>query len=195
MSKAERTKAFIIEKTAPIFNKKGFAGTSLNDMTAATGLTKGSIYGNFSNKDEVAIAVFDYNLQKLNACVSAKFSKQKTAKDKLMVYVNRYEEIFNSVCDDGGCPILNTAIDADDTHPQLRNQVAKAVVSWKTKLIQILEQGKADGEFNAGIDAEQIALTMIAMIEGSIMISKLLGSSTHMATVMKSLKKMIDDLK
>ncbi|RZJ16808.1 MAG: hypothetical protein EON51_18140 [Acinetobacter sp.] len=112
-----------------------------------------------------------------------------------MVYVNSYEEIFNSVCDDGGCPILNTAIDADDTHPQLRNQVAKAVLSWKEKLIQILEQGRADGEFNAGINAEQIALTIIAMIEGSIMISKLLGSSTHIATVMKSLKKMIDDLK
>ncbi|RZL47658.1 MAG: TetR/AcrR family transcriptional regulator, partial [Pedobacter sp.] len=115
MSKAERTKSFIIEKTASIFNKKGFAGTSLNDMTAATGLTKGSIYGNFANKDEVAIAVFDYNLQKLNACVAAQFSKQKTAKDKLMVYVNNYEEIFNSSCDDGGCPILNTATDADDT--------------------------------------------------------------------------------
>ncbi|WP_316771406.1 TetR/AcrR family transcriptional regulator [Pedobacter frigiditerrae] len=195
MSKAERTKAFIIEKTAAIFNKKGFAGTSLNDMTEATGLTKGSIYGNFSNKDEVALAVFDYNLQKLNACVAAQFSKQKTAKDKLMVYVNKYEEIFNSSCDDGGCPILNTAIEADDTHPQLRNQVAKAVLSWKGKLTQILEQGKADGEFNANINTEQIALTMISMIEGSVMISKLLGSSAYIGTVMQSLKKMINDLK
>jgi TetR/AcrR family transcriptional repressor of nem operon len=195
MSKAERTKAFIIEKTAPIFNKKGFAGTSLNDMTEATGLTKGSIYGNFSNKDEVAIAVFDYNLQKLNACVAAQFAKHTRAKEKLMVYVNNYEQIFNSSCDDGGCPILNTAIDADDTHPQLRNQVAKAVLSWKGKLIQILEQGKADGEFNANINTDQIATTMIAMIEGSIMISKLLGSSSHIAPVLLSLKKMINDLK
>ena len=59
MSKAEKTRQFIIEKTAPIFNKKGFAGTSLSDMTEATGLTKGSIYGNFADKDEVAMAAFD----------------------------------------------------------------------------------------------------------------------------------------
>ncbi len=65
MTKAEQTRAFIIEKTAPLFNKKGFEGTSLSDMTTATGLTKGSIYGNFSNKDEVALEVFDYNLQKI----------------------------------------------------------------------------------------------------------------------------------
>lgn len=43
MTKAEKTRNFIVEKTAPIFNMKGYAGTSLNDITAATGLTKGSI--------------------------------------------------------------------------------------------------------------------------------------------------------
>jgi hypothetical protein len=62
MSKAEKTRAFIIEKAAPIFNMKGFAGTSMADLTEATGLTKGAIYGNFENKDEVALAVYDYNL-------------------------------------------------------------------------------------------------------------------------------------
>jgi len=61
MSKAERTKQFIIERTAPIFNSKGYAGTSMNDIMNATGLTKGSIYGNFENKDEVALAAFDQN--------------------------------------------------------------------------------------------------------------------------------------
>ena len=153
MSKAERTKAFIIEKTAPIFNKKGFAGTSLNDMTEATGLTKGSIYGNFANKDEVASAVFDYNLHKLNANVTAQFAKEKTAKGKLLVYVNNYEQIFNPSFKDGGCPILNTAVEADDTHPQLRKQAIKAVLAWKDKLIKILEEGKQNNEFNAATDA------------------------------------------
>lgn len=43
MNKAQRTRQFIVEKTAPIFNVKGYAGTSLADMTEATGLTKGSV--------------------------------------------------------------------------------------------------------------------------------------------------------
>src|SRR5215204_2574009 len=66
VSKADQTKAFIIEKTAPLFNTKGYEGTSMSDIEAATGLTKGSIYGNFTNKDEVALAVFDFNLQKID---------------------------------------------------------------------------------------------------------------------------------
>ena len=65
LSKSERTKKFIIEKTAPVFNEKGYAGTSMNDLMMVTGLTKGSIYGNFQNKDEVALAAFDYNFGKV----------------------------------------------------------------------------------------------------------------------------------
>src|SRR6185436_17212542 len=63
MSKAENAKAYIVEKTAAIFNKKGYAGTSLADLTEATGLTKGALYGNFKNKDEIALAVFDHNVE------------------------------------------------------------------------------------------------------------------------------------
>jgi TetR/AcrR family transcriptional repressor of nem operon len=60
-SKSDRTRQFIIGSTANLFNMKGYAGTSLSDITGAFGLTKGSIYGNFANKEEVALAVFDYN--------------------------------------------------------------------------------------------------------------------------------------
>ncbi|RZL99390.1 MAG: TetR/AcrR family transcriptional regulator, partial [Pedobacter sp.] len=71
-SKAERTRQLIIEQTAPIFNTKGYAGTSMNDLTAATGLTKGAIYGNFENKDEVAVAAFDYNFSKITEHLKGK---------------------------------------------------------------------------------------------------------------------------
>src|SRR3954467_6490489 len=95
MSKAEQTKAFIIEKTAPIFNVKGYAGTSLSDMTEATGLTKGSIYGNFENKDEVALAAFEHNWKCIQAVLREEMDKRKTYKDKLLVFARVYEN-FNS---------------------------------------------------------------------------------------------------
>ena len=80
MSKAARTKQFIIEKTAPIFNMKGYSGTSINDITDATGLTKGSIYGNFANKDEVALAAFRFNVKKLHDIFAREIEKEKSLK-------------------------------------------------------------------------------------------------------------------
>jgi len=194
MSKAEQTKAYIIEKTAPLFNTKGFAGTSLSDMTEATGLTKGSIYGNFANKDEVALAVFDYNLHKVQGIIKQEISKHETVKDQLLVYVSVYDNFLKHPFPIGGCPILNTAVDSDDTHPGLRKKAADAFLSWKRHIILLLEKGINNKEFRKDIDTEQTALAMIALIEGGIMIYKLTGKLNYRKAVMQQVENIIHSL-
>jgi len=194
MTKAEKTRNFIVEKTAPIFNMKGYAGTSLNDITAATGLTKGSIYGNFANKDEVALAAFDYNLNNVSSRIEAEMNRQASIKDKLLVYIDIYQKFIDGSVSEGGCPVLNTAIDADDTHPELRGRVLKAVLDWKNKIAKLVETGIANKEINSNHNPEQIALTIIAMVEGGIMISKLTSKTEYWNLIMGSLKKYVDSL-
>jgi TetR/AcrR family transcriptional repressor of nem operon len=194
MSKAEKTKQFIIEQTAPVFNKKGYAGTSLNDITQATGLTKGSIYGNFGGKDEVALAVFDYNLKKVTSIFEAEMSKCNTTREKLMVYVKVYSEFQNFAFPAGGCPMQNTAIEADDTHPQLKKKALNAILTWKKVIANVIEQGIKNKEIREGVHAEQIALTMIATIEGMTMIANLTGKANYRKLIIQSIEKMITDL-
>ena len=62
-TKAEKTSQYIVETTAPLFNKNGYTGTSLSDITDTTGLTKGAIYGNFKNKEELALEAFNFNVK------------------------------------------------------------------------------------------------------------------------------------
>lgn len=194
MTKAEQTKAFIIEKTAPVFNTKGYAGTSLSDMTEATGLTKGSIYGNFANKDEVALAVFDHNLQKVGKIIKAEMSRHSSVKEQLMVYVNVYGNYLKFPFPVGGCPILNTAIEADDTHEALKQKAADAIQSWKSNIVNLIKKGISNKEFNKHIDAEQVALTIIAMIEGATMITRLTGKNNYRKAIMQSVEKIIEEL-
>lgn len=194
MSKAEKTRQFIIEKTAPVFNKKGYAGTSLSDLTEATGLTKGSIYGNFEGKDEVALEAFDYNSKKVNAIITTEMAQQQTYRDKMLVYVRVYEHFLKYPFPPGGCPILNTATEADDTHPALKEKACAAFIHWKTNIIRIVEEGMRAGEFKPGQNAEQIALTIIATIEGAIMIAKLSGNLHYKNTILKSVEALINAL-
>jgi AcrR family transcriptional regulator len=194
MSKAAQTRAYIIEKTATVFNKKGYAGTSLTDLTAATGLTKGSIYGNFANKDEVALAVFDYNLKKVENIISVEMAKQKTAKAQLLVYANVYARFLKLPATEGGCPIQNTATEADDTHPALKEKAKSAILSWKNKIVKLVEKGRQNKEFTASFDPEQVALTVIATIEGGIMITGITGKLNYMRLVIQSVEKMIEEL-
>ena len=194
MSKAEKTRQFILEKTAPIFNKKGYAGTSLNDMTDATGLTKGSIYGNFTNKDDVALAAFDFNVQKVRNIISHEMASHETVREQLLVYVNVYEDFLKHPFPVGGCPILNTSVEADDTHEPLKQKACDAVMAWKNNITKLIKKGIDNNEFKGTVDAEQAALTLIAMIEGAIMITKVTGKINYRKMIMRSAETFINSL-
>lgn len=193
MGKAEQTKSFIIEKTAQIFNMKGYCGTSLQDLTLATGLTKGSIYGNFKNKDEVALAVFDYNRNRMASFFTSEIAKRKTSREKLLAYPELYGNFFSNDFMRGGCPVMNTAIEADDTHPKLKEAAKKALITWTESLVYIIEQGKKEGEFKGDTNPEESALAILSLIEGAVMITKLTGKIDSLMLIMKTLKELINE--
>jgi AcrR family transcriptional regulator len=195
LSKAERTRQFIIERTSSIFNKKGYAGTSLSDLTEATGLTKGSIYGNFKNKEEVAAEVFEYNSGKVRKQIQERIQRANSYHDKLLVYAKVYHSFTRGDFIPGGCPILNTAVDADDTNPLLKDKAARAVIRWKTGIENLIKAGIEAGELKPDIHATETALSMIAMIEGGIMISKVTDSPANLDIVLASVHHMVDSLK
>ena len=191
MGKAEKTRELIIQKTAPIFNKKGYAGTSLSDMTEATGLTKGSIYGNFADKDEVALAAFAYNTSIVSATVRAEMAKKASYREKLMVYVDVYGSIAQTPLLEGGCPVLNTITESDDTHPQLKARAAEALMGWKDRLTALIGEGIKAGEFKADTNAEETAVTMISLLEGIVIFAKATGKPIYRKHIMNSLTKLI----
>jgi len=194
MSKADKTKELIIQKTAGIFNTKGFSGTSLADMTDVTGLTKGSIYGNFKNKNEVAMEAFKFNLQIMNHLFANEMVKKNTFRDKLLVYSEVVGEFSEAKFPHGGCPILNTAVESDDTHPELKQKAQKALLGWKDSIVELLQSGIETGEFKPELNTEQVAITMLASLEGAIMIRKLTDSQEYIQLIMKSLKDYIEKL-
>jgi AcrR family transcriptional regulator len=134
MSKADLTRQFIIEKTAPLFNAKGYAGTSLNDMMDATGLSKGSIYGNFGGKDDVAAAAFDHNFGTVVELLRSRMQVRQTMIEKLLVYPETYRDFLKIPYLKGGCPLLNTSVEADDTHPVLKQKAFNALKLWQNSI-------------------------------------------------------------
>ncbi len=194
MTKSEQTKAFIIETTAPLFNKKGYAGTSLSDITNATHLTKGCIYGIFANKDEVAMAAFDYNLNKQNAIIRKEMDKCKTVREKLLVYGKVYAQYRDYAFPDGGCPILNTATESDDTHEGLKRRVKDALVSWKKNLTELVQSGIDSKEFSRNTNPEQVALMIIAITEGAMMIAGIMNKQTYRTSIMQAMTTFINNI-
>lgn len=195
LSKADRTRNFIIEKSAAVFNSKGYAGTSLNDIMEATGLTKGSVYGNFQNKDEVALAAFDYNYETVVSMLRSRIKSRDTIIDKLLVYPEFYRNFLKIPFLKGGCPILNTSTEADDTHPQLREKALHALNFWRRSVENLVKQGIETKEIKSNVDPGEFASILMTLVEGAVMLAKVTGKPKELIAAMDLLEQLIRNLK
>lgn len=195
MSKAESTKQFIIEKTAPVFNIKGYAGTSINDLTKATGLTRGGIYGNFENKDEVAIAAFDYNFQRVAMYIKDQMENRDAVIDKLLVYPETYRNFMKLAFLRNGCPLANASTEADDTHPLLREKTANALNYWRSSIERHLKTGMENGEIKSTIVINEVVAVIAGLIQAGILQAKVSGKMNYLNASMDFLERMIIALK
>jgi len=192
--RSEETRQLIIEATAGIFNTKGYAGTSLTDLTEATKLTKGSIYGNFENKEEVALAVFDYTIDRRNKVIARALAHVNTNKEKLLAYLSVFGSTNSKAFVAGGCPILNAGTEADDTFELLRKKVHKVIVDCKKELEGFLAAGITAKEFRKDVDPEKTALTLIALVEGAILLGKTTNKSAYLDMVLESARELIHSI-
>jgi TetR/AcrR family transcriptional repressor of nem operon len=195
MSKAERTRQFIIEKIATVFNSKGYAGTSINDIIDVTGLTKGSIYGNFKNKDEVALAAFDHNFAKVTQHIGTRIRERESAIQKLLVYPETHRQILSLPFLKGGCPVLNTSVESDDTHPDLKSKAVAALNLWRASVESIITKGIQTKEIKKSTNATEFAAILISLTEGAVMQAKVTGRKTELNVTMDFLEKLIKELK
>lgn len=194
MSKADRTRQFIIEKTAALFNTKGFEGTSLQDLTAATGLTKGALYGNFNSKDEIAEAAFRYSIRKVKKMIAAKADAADTYKKSLIALVDFFASYVSKPPIPGGCPLMNTAIEADDFRTSMRRVVTQELLSTIDYISELLTKGVEAGEFKNSIDCKKLAYTFFCSIEGALMFSRVERSSEPMDIIVEHCKKILDQI-
>ncbi len=194
MSKSEETKAFIIRKAAPIFNTKGYVATSLKDITDATQMTKGAIYGNFGSKEAVAIAVLEYTAQKIFGLMGKMVRNATNAPDKLRAILDFYESYITNPPIEGGCPILNTAIEVDDGNPNLRLKVTRMLETLHSSMFKILQRGIREGQVKPDIDIEAFGYMFVASLEGSIMIARVQGDIRSYMIIKKQLEKQIQEI-
>jgi TetR/AcrR family transcriptional repressor of nem operon len=172
MRKGERTKQEIIRKAAPIFNEKGYDGAALSDLMRATGLEKGGIYRHFDSKEQLAAEAFDYAWK---VALDTRFEGTQEISntvDRLKRIVWNFRDQRSGLVP-GGCPLLNTAIDADDGNTKLRAKALAALRSWLKRLQSVIEEGKRRGEILRGVDSSELGTLIISTLEGSLMVSRL----------------------
>ena len=194
MSKAENTKAHIIQQAARLFNQKGYAGSSIAEIMEATGLKKGGIYNHFKSKDDIAIQAFDYAVSLVQKQTWNVVKQEKNAISRLKALLKNHLDYIDNPPRTGGCPIVNTAIESDDAYPILRDRARKAMDSWQILIVRIVQKGIKKQEIQPNIEPEVVASFLISAIEGAIMMSQLYQDAIHLKRVVNSLERYIESL-
>lgn len=193
MTKGERTRQLIIEKAAPLFNKNGYAGTSLTDIMRVTGLAKGGLYGNFKNKDEIAALTFEYAYNKIKTAILMKVCNCTSSLEKLVAILQFYRHYITNPPIEGGCPLLNTSVEADDSFPFLKTRARAAQNEMLESLVKIFQAGKKQGEFRADMQPQQEAENMYALIEGGIVMAKINDNPTILHRIVDRIRERLEN--
>jgi hypothetical protein len=94
----------------------------------------------------------------------------------------------------GGCPLLNTAVEADDHRPDMRPVVVEELISVVNFIASLLRKGVRAGEFTDDIHPRELAYTFFCAIEGAIMFSRVEASAEPMRIIVKHCKNKLDQI-
>ncbi len=175
LSKGELTRREIVKKAAPLFNRKGYEGTSLSDLMQATGLQKGGIYRHFSSKQQLAGEAFDYTWEKAVTGRLAGVNDVPNSVLRLKKMIDNFVEKREGLVP-GGCPHMNTAVESDDGNAHLRARAKKALESWAARITKITAEGIACREINTRTNPHDLAQLIISALEGALLLSRLQNS-------------------
>jgi len=192
MTKGESTRQRIVERAAVLFNQRGFAGCSMHDVMEAAGIEKGGLYRHFRSKEELAAEAFRYALAASAKIRTEHLEGSASAASRLREIVGNFVAIPSAVA--GGCPLMNTAIDSDDGNPALRALALGGVRAWRRRIAAIVREGKRDGEIRTDADPLWLANTIVAALEGALMISRLERTNAALLHAQTSLFLIIDSV-
>jgi len=190
MTKGEETRQRIVEKAAALLNQRGFSGFSMSALMEATGLEKGGIYRHFDSKEQLAAEAFEYAWQAALSTRMRDLESISNSIEWLRQFITNFVQRRSTV--PGGCPLFNTAVDADDGNPVLRQLALRALRGWRDDLVRVVKGGIECREIKRETNPKELADIIISSLEGALMMSRLEGDKEAMLITQSFLNSYLD---
>ncbi|MFH5185339.1 TetR/AcrR family transcriptional regulator [Paenibacillus sp. TAB 01] len=191
MNKPDDVREKIINEAMLLFNTRGIAQTSIQDIMQAAALPKGAIYRRFENKEMIVLAAFERAKGILLECFVQAEQEGTNVLDKLMKVSAVYQDAVNNPPIPGGCPLLNMAVESDGSFPELQQKAHEAYQAMVQFVGSIIDQGIRNAEIRPDTDAIELASFLTDSLEGAIMASRLTGSADPIQRYMKYVERLV----
>ena len=193
MSKAAATRHDILEKAFGIIYTKGYQTTSVDEIIAATKVTKGAFYYHFKNKDEMGVAIIN-EIVKPTMLSSLAGPMEKAADPLAQIYEMTKALLFDIpfLTIESGCPVGNLAHEMTPWNMEFGNAISEITTMWKSTIEQSLKKGKETGMVRNDVNEEQVAYFVMSGYWGIRNFGKLSNSSECYHSYLRELKIYLD---
>jgi TetR/AcrR family transcriptional repressor of nem operon len=182
----------IVRGAARLFLTRSYDGVSVDELCAAADVRKGSFYYYFSSKPELAAAVIDFHIDALIARMAevragTPIERLHGLADVTGEIQTRYQERFGRIV---GCPFGNLAAELSTIDDLVRSRIAAAFQRWEDQIAIVCREVDAVGGLRPGLDPDRLAHTLLAQIQGQILLAKATNGTA--ADISAALHDLID---
>lgn len=157
----------VIAAARDVFWTRGYTATSVDDLSAATGLGKGSIYGAFGDKRRLFLRALQDQIAANDATVRAQLRDPGLpARDRLVNHLRAQAKVVAADRSRRGCMLAKSAAELATTDDAVRRAVEGCYARWRAELIACIKQAQRDGDIDAGQNPQALATTLLAFLRG-----------------------------
>ena len=170
----------ILQAALTCFSKKGYHLTTMDDIVAESGLSKGSLYWHFKNKKDLLLSIMDWYLTQLEERLGTALETAPTATEKLKALAEMAVQLFSTPQLDLLAAVLIDFF-AETRHDDEVSATLQAVVlPYIDYVANIIETGITAGEFRA-VNARQLAGSLMAALDGMYLYQTMLTQEVDWA--------------
>lgn len=182
--KGERTRARIVEAAARLIHERGVAGTTLDDVKAAAGVSGSQMYHYFPDKDKLVQAVISHQ-----AHVIAGNQRQADLGSAEGLGAWRDMVIAQARSGEGkrGCPLGSLVGQLAQTDPHARALLADGFGHWQAAIGKDLRRLHQAGQLPDGTDPDALAVTLLATLQGGLLLAQVQRDTRPLETAVDTL--------
>jgi len=170
------TRARIVAAAASLVRRQGVAGTSLDDVMAATGTSKSQLYHYFANKDALVREVVKTQLGQVIAAQQPDLG-EVSSWEGLQRWCDHVVAMTRATQGVGGCPLGSLVGELAEQSDSARHELAQAFAEWQSYLSTGLATMRDNGELTAAADPAELALTVLSALQGGLLMAQTLRSA------------------
>jgi TetR/AcrR family transcriptional repressor of nem operon len=165
----------LVEGSRPVLHRHGFHASSIDLLTRAAGVPKGSFFNHFRTKDDLALAVLERYWADAAALLPDCAESGDTA-GALLAHFQSLAAATRRSGLDAGCLVGNLAVETAGGNPVLRARLAAILSEWSARLAAVITAGRACRQLGDGPPAEALARHLVDAWEGAVLRAKVEAS-------------------